>query len=135
MSDPSLGSIVKVMKQFKGPTYGPAINTTRYSGYAISVEDHVKHHEQYSQNVPEGPPAEQGPHAFLMAPVYLHLNHPTREDIAGVIFGSLPFDRFLGNVFPAGVTGFQVIVRNSCGQSFRYDLNGDKVRFFDRQRL
>ena len=51
-----------------------------------------------------------------------------RRGIGGFLFGFFAFDTYLSNILSAGVRGIRVVIKNSCGNVFTYELNGNEVR-------
>jgi hypothetical protein len=66
------------------------------------------------------------PHSLFMQPVFKTLNDESSE-IVGFVNGVLPWDRYLNDLLPEGVKGITCVLKNSCGQSFTYTLNGNEV--------
>ena len=52
------------------------------------------------------------------------------SDLAGYLMGILPFDIFVGDLLPDGVDGIYAVLRNSCEQTYTYQVFGSKVRIF-----
>ena len=66
------------------------------------------------------------PHALLMVPVFDKLHDPN-SDIVAFYMGVVPFDRYFAKLLPEGVDGIFCVLRNSCGQSYTYELDGNRV--------
>lgn len=76
----------------------------------------------------EQPKADRLPHSILMAPVYDSFNTSTRS-LSGVLHGILPWDSYLTELLPYGVVGIYCIVKNSCGQTFTFQLDGPHAKY------
>jgi len=68
------------------------------------------------------------PHSFLVQPVLERLNDP-KSDMVGLLQSIVPWDAYLRDLLPAGVTGIYVVLKNTCGQEYTYALDGSKVCF------
>jgi hypothetical protein len=70
--------------------------------------------------------AFERPHAFFFQPVFREPYNDASE-IVGTINAMLPWDRYFANLLPKGVKGITIVLKNTCGQSFTYYLDGNKV--------
>ena len=88
-------------------------------------EEHVLFHSQYM--LLEGNETLfDHPHTLVVAPVFDDLER--KGNIVAFTTSHLAFDRYMGNLLPDNVRGIQVIISNTCNQSFSYELIGHKVR-------
>lgn len=55
--------------------------------------------------------------------------HDTTSPIVGVISNPFAWDRALLGLLPDSVYGIYTVIRNSCGQSYTYELNGRDAIF------
>ena len=60
-----------------------------------------------------------------MKPVFKSLGS---KDIGGFVMGVVGFDSFLVDLLPNGIRGIRVLIDNSCGDKFTYELDGNRVR-------
>jgi hypothetical protein len=94
-------------------------------GSTVLKEDHDVVHSEFVDEEDKGIGTFEHPHAIIMTPVFETLDK--KSDIVAYLVGLLPFDRYLGDLLPEGVDGIAAILRNSCGQSFTYELDGNSV--------
>ena len=64
-------------------------------------------------------------HGAVMKPVFKSLGS---KDIGGFVMGVVGFDSFLVDLLPNGIRGIRVLINNSCGDQFTYELDGNRVR-------
>ena len=64
-------------------------------------------------------------HGAVMQPVFKSLGS---KDIGGFVMGVVGFDSFLVDLLPNGIRGIRVLIDNSCGDQFTYELDGNRVR-------
>lgn len=67
------------------------------------------------------------PRGAVVEPVFGSLFHEDTAEIVGHIYSLFPWDAYLVNLLPEGVSGITAILKNSCNQSFTYTLNGTSV--------
>jgi hypothetical protein len=94
---------------------------------AVSTEDHVDVHLKYGSNV-TAETAFKRPHSFLVSPVFEELNDP-KAKMVGVLLSVVSWDRYLANLLPEGVNGIVCVLKNSCGQSYTYVVNGNGASY------
>lgn len=70
------------------------------------------------------------PHATVTVPLFRELNNAKESEMAGFIMAILPFDIFVGDLLPDGVDGIYAVLRNSCQQTFTYEVMGSRVSLF-----
>lgn len=92
----------------------------------VTPEEHAQSHQQYGSNV-TAEDVNDHPHSFLLSPVFDELGNPKAE-LKGLLQSVVDWDRYLINLLPEGVNGVVCVLKNTCGQSFTYILNGNKVR-------
>ena len=93
----------------------------------LSRKEHEAFHEQFVE-FEQDVGAFDHPHATLAVPLFRELNHAKTSGLAGFIMAVLPFDIFVGALLPDGVDGIHAVLRNSCKQTFTYEVMGSKVR-------
>ena len=94
---------------------------------AINEEDHDLYHAQFIDGLSNSTTsAWEIPHSLVMVPVFEDLND-IQSTIVGIVFGVLPWDRYLSNLLPEGKSGIYVLLKNNCGQTHTYKLVGSKV--------
>jgi hypothetical protein len=67
------------------------------------------------------------PECVVVHPVYESLFNKDTAEIVGHVYSLFPWDAYLKNLLPEGVSGITAVLRNSCGQSFTYTLDGTSV--------
>ena len=87
--------------------------------------DHDHHEEHAGHSVPR---------SVLMTPVYDSFDLKNRS-VAGVIHGSLSWKTYLADLLPPGVNGILVVLKNSCGQSFTFRIDGPVATFISEGDL
>ena len=83
-------------------------------GSIYSAKDHDSYHDLFVKRVGNQSTVDR-PHAYMYSPVFETLNDNT-SDVGGSLIAVLPFDVFMVDLLPDGVSGFYCVVRNSCGQ-------------------
>lgn len=63
------------------------------------------------------------PHSVLMAPVYDSFD-TSKRSLSGIIHGILPWDSYLAELLPPSVNGIYCVLKNSCGQTFTFRIDG-----------
>jgi hypothetical protein len=102
---------------------------------AIKKDVHEKYHmslvDYQASNTSN---AYQHPHAVYIQPIFqsvlstdIDQEDVRSNDVVGYLLAVLPWDRFLINLLPSGVTGITCVLRNTCGQSYTYNLEGNSV--------
>ena len=92
----------------------------------LNRNEHKKFHEEYVI-IEEGVDPFDHPHITLGVPVFNELNNAKKSGMAGFIMAILPFDIFVGALLPDGVNGIYAVLRNSCQQTWTYEVVGSKV--------
>ena len=85
----------------------------------------------------------ENPHAFAVHPVHRvtvpNSTHPNEEsdqgEIVGLLAGASAWDHALLGLLPDGVVGMQTVIRNTCNQSYTYELRGPDAMFLGPQDL
>jgi class 3 adenylate cyclase len=72
------------------------------------------------------------PHSFLMHPVYPYFSPDFSyavDDLVGFVVAILPWDSYFTNVLPEGVNGMVVVLHDTCGDHYTYQLDGPVAIF------
>jgi hypothetical protein len=97
-------------------------------GMGVSVDDHEAFHENLVQSDRgEGYKSYTHPRTLFVEPIYEDLYRPSDSPIVGHVFSLMTWDKYLIDLLPEGVKDITAVVRNTCGQSFTYDLDGNTV--------
>lgn len=83
----------------------------------ISEEEHQAYHSQLQES------SHLNPHTFLGFPVLKDVGDPNSEIVAYLAAGQA-WDVALLNLLPASVTGIYAVVKNTCNQSFTWEIRG-----------
>ncbi len=67
------------------------------------------------------------PHSLISEPVFASLFVEDTTEIVGYVYIYFTWDHYMMNLLPEGVSGITVVLKNSCGQSFSYALDGKSV--------
>jgi hypothetical protein len=95
------------------------------SGLASTEEDHKALHEKFSA-LSDTESAYNRPHGFFFQPIFREIYNDTSE-VVGDIIAVIAWDSYFANLLPEGVKGIIGVASNTCGQSFSYYLDGNKV--------
>lgn len=94
-------------------------------GTSVSQEDHRSYHDQFIFNQAD---VSFSPHSAIIQPVWDRLyDQNGRAKLAGSLSGIIAWDFYAAGLFPEGTAGVYVVLKNSCGQTFTYLLNGNRV--------
>lgn len=102
-------------------------NFAGLSSTAFKPEDHEEYHKQvvdYDKN--ETSTTYDHPHSLLMQPIFKTL-HDHTSDVVGVLSGVVAWDRYLDDLLPEGINGLTCVLKNTCGQAYTYQLDGNRV--------
>jgi hypothetical protein len=104
-------------------------DSSLYSGLFQSIQTHEAYHDTLVQKEKgENYTASMQPHTLFVEPIYADLFNQDTSPIVAHAFGLMTWDRYVADLLPEGVSGITVVIRNTCGQTFTYDLNENDVR-------
>jgi hypothetical protein len=89
----------------------------------ITEEQHTAFHTQYVERL-NGENWYEHPHSLLAQPVF---NNIEKSEIVGALYGLVAWDSYMANLLPKDVRGIYAVLKNNCGQSQTYVINGEKV--------
>lgn len=71
------------------------------------------------------------PHSFLLQPVFEDFDKSNRDSshIKGVAIAILPWDHYYQNILPPDAHGIIVVMEDTCGDVFSYEVNGPDAIF------
>jgi hypothetical protein len=95
------------------------------SGLASKEEDHEAFHDKFLVSS-DTESAYDRPHGFFSQPIFREIYNDTSE-IVGYINALITWDSYFANLLPEGVKGIACVASNTCGQTFTYYLDGNKV--------
>jgi class 3 adenylate cyclase len=87
------------------------------AGVSFTPEQHAAMHSNREGSQPDQP------HSFVFRPVFRSLQDNTSEAVA-ILTLPVAWDVPLRHALPESVNGINVVLRNTCNQSFTYLLNG-----------
>jgi class 3 adenylate cyclase len=73
------------------------------------------------------------PHAFLMEPVYADFEE--NSEIVGFLLGVTTWINLFNRLIPEGANGIVCVVKDSCGGTMAFELNGPKATFMGDEDL
>jgi Adenylate and Guanylate cyclase catalytic domain len=95
----------------------------------LTYKDHELYHKSImNYTVNNDADAYDRPHSIVVQPIYKTVNDDSSPPVAFVI-AFLPWDWYLINLLPEGAKGVACVLRNTCGQSFTYELNGNTAHY------
>ncbi|CAB9501709.1 Receptor-type guanylate cyclase gcy [Seminavis robusta] len=84
---------------------------------AFSPQEHARYHSKLkNSNV-------SNPHSFFLHPVYAKPGNKS-SGVAATISGAMAWDAPLLNLLPTGVEGIHVVIKNTCNQTYTYNIVG-----------
>lgn len=99
-------------------------NVRKYVGVptAMSEEEHNLLHRARPGS------SSEHPHSFAFHPI-LRDNEDVSSDVVGVIAMATSWDEALLDLLPEGVTGLLAVIKNSCNQTYTYEIEGGDAFF------
>jgi hypothetical protein len=124
---PEFSSLLKAADAAREGVFGLTIFSDIYgiADLASKEEDHKAFHAQLvsSSDTESG---YKRPHTYFPQPIFREIYNDTSE-IVGYISALVPWDRYFVNLLPEGVKEITCVLKNTCGQSFTYFIDGNKV--------
>jgi hypothetical protein len=109
------------------PLLSFVLDTSSITQMSIRLEDHERYHASMVNYQSNGTASTfQHPHCVYYYPVYERPRDKTSKIVAFFLC-LLPFDRYLVNLLPKGVSGIDAVLRNHRNQVFTYRLDGNSV--------
>jgi CHASE domain len=68
-------------------------------------------------------------HSVLLEPIYPTFENPKSNDLVGFLAAVVPWDAFFSNILRHETHEIVVVVHNSCGDNFTYQINGPRAIF------
>jgi len=68
------------------------------------------------------------PHSFLLQPVYQDFTNHS-QDMLGVLVAVIGWDHYFENLLPPEAHGITVVMKDTCGDEFSYQINGAHAHF------
>jgi hypothetical protein len=111
-------------------------NFGRLSGSAVNPQEHSDFHDGFVDSQSDDPSLFRydHPHSVLIQPIFRELGDVNdSSEVVGLLQAVVPWDRYLTNLLPEGVDGITCVLKNTCGQAFTYELNGNRVRLLGKR--
>jgi hypothetical protein len=97
---------------------------------ALKTEEHEAFHDAFVTSNTES--AFARPHGKFIQPIFREIYNDTSE-IVGTVQAMIAWDRYFANLLPDGVKGITCVLKNTCGGSFTYHLDGISVSCSPRE--
>jgi hypothetical protein len=112
------------------PPSSSAINLDMYAYGTKALDDAVDAFRMglMTQVIDAESENKDSPRSVVVEPVFEHLLDDETAPIVGHIYSLFTWETYFSSLLPEGVNGFLAVLKNSCGQSFTYALNGKSVR-------
>jgi hypothetical protein len=95
----------------------------------LGIEQHQKLHDAFHSTSEKSSNYMLDPHSIAVQPVYLFNGvKGFKNKIVGYLVAIISWDYFLSELLPDNVVGMVAVLRNSCNQSYTYQLDGKQVR-------
>jgi hypothetical protein len=78
--------------------------------------------------------ANEPPQSILVQPIYSSFDK-VQNDIAGLLVAFVSWDNFLSNILLQGDESMEVVVSNTCGDTFTYAMNGQQAIYLGKGDL
>ena len=125
---------ISVVEATGAPWFTEALDASRLGSTAVNIADHDNFHRDFVDTTSVNDTTTGGswsgfqhPHSVFLFPVFDRLAAGPDAKFVGMLQGLLPWDHYLTDLLPNGVSGIVAVLGNTCGQSFTYKLNGTKV--------
>lgn len=105
----------------------PVDDITGWAGQVWSTKDHEAFHAPHSYSR-DNSTADKRPHVLMQCPVFEELDN-RQSEIVGFLSSTLAFDVYLSRLVPDTVHGLTIVLKNSCGQLFTYELQGELAEY------
>jgi class 3 adenylate cyclase len=91
----------------------------------LKESDHAAFHHRLYQFQNESSAVEwyHRPHTLVALPVFEICNDDSSRPRA-ILMAMIAWDRYLINLLPRGTSGITCVIRNTCNQSYSYEING-----------
>mmetsp|Transcript_27767 Transcript_27767/g.64985 ORF Transcript_27767/g.64985 Transcript_27767/m.64985 type:complete len:1198 (+) Transcript_27767:98-3691(+) len=117
-----------VLARVKHLTFGDIDTDVNLINSAFRKEDHELYHAR-KVDWNKSLPATDLPHSFIAEPVFSEINDPTSE-LVGQVIGYVALDNYVVDLLPDGINNITLVMRNSCNQTFTYDIRGSSAYYY-----
>jgi hypothetical protein len=91
---------------------------------ALKTEEHEAFHDAFVTSNTES--AFERPHGIFIQPIFREIYNDPSE-IVGTVQAIIAWDRYFASLLPDGVKGITCVLKNTCGGSFTYHLDGISI--------
>mmetsp|Transcript_18821 Transcript_18821/g.46625 ORF Transcript_18821/g.46625 Transcript_18821/m.46625 type:complete len:283 (+) Transcript_18821:962-1810(+) len=123
-STPDLGSVFEAVKELKYESLVSGVRPYVAASLSFTDEEHARMHSEIEGS------STDFPHSFIYTPVHLD-SQDFNSPIVALIGAAMAWDFSLRTLLPEGVIGIHAVIKNSCNQSFTYEINGEWSRSDD----
>mmetsp|Transcript_10346 Transcript_10346/g.22776 ORF Transcript_10346/g.22776 Transcript_10346/m.22776 type:complete len:1195 (-) Transcript_10346:89-3673(-) len=116
------------------PVMAEVQDASAMAGTLLSAEDNDRYHtDVLANNGSQFNPFDH-PHTQIFAPVFEDPNDDNSA-VVGVIDFVVTWDKYMAGLLPEGTFGVHCVVKNTCGQSYTYKIEGNKAIFLGKGDL
>ncbi|CAJ1939564.1 unnamed protein product [Cylindrotheca closterium] len=127
-SVPDYADVFEALRTLKSESPISKVRPYVTAGLSLSNEEHAAMHSEIEGS------STAFPHSFVFTPIYLE-SEDTDSPIVAALASSMGWDFSLQHLLPEGVIGIHAILKNSCGQSFSYEINGPDAFYLGDEDL
>lgn len=115
-------AIIPAIAQLQNETLITRVRNYASVPTAMTQEEHDAMHSRLANS------DSQYPHSFAYHPVRRKVDDKS-SDVVGVLVSGIAWDANLRFLLPRGVLGIHAVVKNTCGQSYTYEIDGPDAFF------
>lgn len=119
---------LEAIRTSKDLVLGSVFTTQFLTGTSVSAEAHDSFHEKFITDEIGNSTANDRPHLIGRNPIFAILGGRSSE-VVGVITSVIAMDAYMANLLPDGVSGVDLVLSNTCNQTWTYKLIGSKAAF------
>jgi hypothetical protein len=117
-SDPNFDALFRAVIELKNETLVSLVRPYTGVPAALTQEEHEAMHSKLTEDS-----QTDHPHSFVYTPIHKVVGDYNSEIVAIVGCGAA-WDASLRNLLPEGVEGILSVIRNSCNQTYTYEISG-----------
>jgi hypothetical protein len=122
VSVPDYASVFEALKILRNEPLISKVRPYATAGLSLSNAEHAAMHSEIEGS------STDFPHSFVFTPIHLK-SEDRNSPIVAAIGSPMGWDFSFQNLLPEGVIGISAILKNSCNQSFTYEINGTYTHF------
>ena len=81
------------------------------------------------------PQDDRHPRSFLLNPIYPSFDVRQKDDVAGILVGVVDWNGYFSSLLQPGASEISVVLLDSCGDSFTYNIEGPEAIFLGKGEL